>query len=641
MASDDELLKSTKVVWLFDIEIYSNYLLIAFKSYETGNLVFFEEFGLTQKLDKRKLRWMVDNLTLVGFNSNHFDKYILWATLAGKFTNELKEIADSIILGQMQQKEIESRFGFQCKSFDHIDLNQVAPAAAQQLSLKHYGARMQCPRLQELPYAHDIWLTEFEAHEVKHYCTNDLDITGWLYHKLKTPIELREEMGAFYHYDLRSCSDAQIAEKAIGAELRTRTGVTFKAPALKGEVFKYQDPGYLEFQTPLLQRLKKQIYETVFVVDNDGKIKVLKTDGSEGSATNLWKVKVNNTSYTLGIGGLHSEEKSRSLYSTDEVTIYDRDVASYYPAIILNQGLYPKHIKSDFLHVYRDIVDRRLKAKKDGDKQTSESLKICINGCFGKLGNRWSIFFSPELLLQVTVTGQLSLLLLIESLELAGIAVASANTDGVMILCPTELEAQYRRVVADWEARTKFQTEEVKYKSLHSRDVNTYIAIGTKNEIKAKGTYVNSLSMKNPDRESLMINPNFSICTEAVMKFLQTCKDKHPISIDKTIKDCTDITKFIAIRRVNGGAIRNGITLGKVIRWYIRKHDFGAIYYKNENAAGSTNKVADTDGGYPLMELPDELPNDIDYSWYIKRANQILHDVGFYKSEDRQLTLFS
>lgn len=638
-ADDKQLLALSRATWLFDVELYSNYLLIAFMCYETGQVVMFEEFE-DNKPNLRKLKWMIDNLLLIGFNSRHFDQHILWAYLAGRDTEQLKNLANCIILGEMKQKELESKFQFKIGHFNHIDLQQVAPAAAQQLSLKHYGARVHSKRLQELPFRHDGWVTPSIAHELMYYCVNDLIVTGWLYHKLRTPIQLRCEMSESYGTDLRSCSDAQIAEKAIGAELRARTNVAFKAPPLnKGEIFKYQDPGYLDFKTPMLQRLRDNILSTIFVISDNGKIRVLK-DGIEVTATNLWKVRIGETSYTLGIGGLHSSEKKRSVYTTEEVTLYDRDVASYYPAIILNQGLYPNHIGEDFLEVYRDIVERRLKAKKAGDKQTSESLKICINGCFGKLGNRWSIFFSPHLLLQVTVSGQLSLLLLIESLELAGIPVLSANTDGIVIACPRTHEFAYREIVADWEVKTLFTTEEASYASLHSRDVNNYVAVTASGKVKAKGSYVNPFSMSNPDRESLMTNPTFDICSEAMMRFLQTHKSSEQVTIEQTIKSCTDITKFLCVRRVNGGAVKGKIDLGKVIRWYIAKKDYGAIFYKNKNAAGLTNKVAETDGGRPLMELPDSLPDDIDYSWYIRRTHSMLKDVGFYNSNEKQITLF-
>jgi DNA polymerase elongation subunit (family B) len=44
--------------------------------------------------------------------------------------------------------------------------------------------------------------------------------------------------------------------------------------------------------------------------------------------------------------------------------LFDLDVASYYPNIILQQQLAPESMGKPFLDVYKSIVDRRIKAKK-------------------------------------------------------------------------------------------------------------------------------------------------------------------------------------------------------------------------------------------------------------------------------------
>jgi hypothetical protein len=471
------------------------------------------------------------------------------------------------------------------------------------------------------------------------YCVNDLDITGWLKTRLKAAIDLRQEMGKSYGIDLRSLSDAQISEKVIGNEIATSSGVYPRRPSLpQGLTFQFKNPDYAQFYTPELQKLHAKILDTVFMLNGDGKIKVLTDKMVVVSATNLWSVKVGNATYRLGIGGLHSSEQRQTFFTDDKHVLLDRDVASYYPSIILNQRLYPDHIGPEFLNVYKDIVDRRLQAKRDKDKTTAESLKICINGCFGKLGSKWSIFFSPNLLAQVTISGQLSLLMLIEMLEWCGIPVVSANTDGIVIRCPQNRLVDAQTVVEQWEALTGFVTEETRYASIHSRDVNNYVAIGVDGSIKAKGAYVNEMSMKDRNRESLTKNPNGSICSEAVMKFLQTCKQPHPVTIEQTIMECKDITKFIYARRVNGGAVKDGQYIGKIIRWYMRFGEFGCIKYLEANVSGSKNVVSESTGSYPIMDLR-RVPTDIDYAWYIRKAHSILKDMGFYKG-GTQLNLF-
>lgn len=75
------------------------------------------------------------------------------------------------------------------------------------------------------------------------------------------------------------------------------------------------------------------------------------------------KILINKTTYTIGMGGLHSNEKSTAHISDDQYILIDRDVESYYPRIILICKLFPKHIGDAFLTVYETIVNMRLTAK--------------------------------------------------------------------------------------------------------------------------------------------------------------------------------------------------------------------------------------------------------------------------------------
>src|SRR3546814_476101 len=164
----------------------------------------------------------------------------------------------------------------------------------------------------------------------------------------------------------------------------------------------------------------------------------------------------------MGIGGLHSNESTVAHHTDDNYIMIDKDVESFYPRIILNQGMYPEHLGPVFLQVYRTIVDRRLEAKANGNKPVADSLKIVINGSFGKFGSKYSILYAPNFLTQTTLTGQLSILLLIEMLEMNGIHVVSANTDGIVIKCPRNGVDLLNRIVAEWERITQYKTEETR-----------------------------------------------------------------------------------------------------------------------------------------------------------------------------------
>jgi DNA polymerase elongation subunit (family B) len=290
----------------------------------------------------------------------------------------------------------------------------------------------------------------------------------------------------------------------------------------------------------------------------------------------------------------------------------DWDVASYYPNIILAQRLAPKHLGPDFLRVFEQIVDRRIAAKRSGDKVTADTLKITINGAFGKLGSKYSFLYSPELLIQTTLTGQLALLMLIERMEGAGIKVVSANTDGIVLYGPRSFESAMEVVAWDWMLDTSFELERTDYRALASRDVNNYLAVKLDGSVKGKGVFAPAGLAKNPDCQ---------IIYEAAAKRIAT-----GVSIEQTIRNCRDVTKFVTVRRVTGGAVWNGENLGKAVRYY---YATSVPSEQTINYAKNGNKVPKSQGCRPLMELPQELPSDIDYAVYELEAERLLCEVGY------------
>jgi hypothetical protein len=315
------------------------------------------------------------------------------------------------------------------------------------------------------------------------------------------------------------------------------------------------------------------------------------------------EVRIGEGVYRMGIGGLHSSESNRGVIPGAGWTLSDFDVTSYYPSIISGLGLYPEHLGSRFLDVYRTIIVERVKAKREGNNVMSEVYKLVLNGSFGKFGSQYSPLFSPQLLTQVTMTGQLALLLLIHRLEAVGARVVSANTDGVTVLHRENVES----VIHGWQAETGFNLERVDYKALHSRDVNNYVAIKTDGSVKGKGLFTTAGLTKNPD---------FQICAHAVRERLA-----NGTSVWKTISECKDVRQFLRVRTVKGGAIWDWDRVGKVVRWY-RSIGGDTIHYENGNM------VADSEHAVVLQDLPDVFPGDVDLDWYFRRASDLLHEVG-------------
>lgn len=663
--TDEELLAAQAAgeQLVFDIEIYVNYFCICFISLKTG-WVWYTEMEQGGRIDVNRCGWIATNFQLIGFNSIHFDVPILSMALAGKTCEQMKEAANHIITEGWRPQDVLKKYKVKSLKdrMDHIDLVEVAPGVGG--SLKAYGGRMHCPRMQDLPFHHAAVLTPDQQSIVRWYCVNDLTTTAFLTVNLEEQLELRRVMSKEYGVDVRSKSDAQIAEVVIGEEVERLNGRRPQKPEIAvGTVYHYRVPYFLRYESPLMQWALSVIQATPFPVADHGSIEMPKHISE-------LRLTIAGSTYQLGIGGLHSTEKRVAYVADEDTVIVDRDVTSYYPAIILNLGLYPQHLGTNFLRAYRPIVERRVHAKERGDKVEADSLKIVVNGSFGKLGSKYSILYSPDLLIQVTITGQLTLLMLIERLEMRGINVVSANTDGVVIKCPRARRGELNAIVKQWEEETGFNTEESEYRAYYAKDVNNYIAVKVpdkegKVKTKTKGLYAPT---------GLMKNPTTRICVDAVEALLT-----QNVPIHETIRGCKDIRKFISVRKVKGGAVKvydrlpppphnskeeliqmagfepfaentwvvpddgarsteaaykaavdqlsaPGRTqyLGVTIRWYYATGAQGEIIY-----ADNGNKVPRSDGAKPMMDMPTSFPLDVNYEWYEAEANKILKEIGY------------
>ena len=603
------------VLHLYDSETYRNYGLHAFKNLETGKVTTFDALN-DEKIDRVRLRAFCERITIVAFNYFEYDIIILSAAIAGLPLKVCKEISDRVIQQRAKVWMLAREYNIELVKFDAIDLIEVAPGQA---SLKIYNGRLHGKRMQDLPFNPDSTITEHEADIVASYCVNDLDSTGLLFDSLVEQMQLRYDMSDEYDLDLRSKSDAQIAEAVIVHELEKILGKKPERPKIDpGTEYFYDIPDFIHYETADLKAMLRMIERTVFEVAETGSILM-------PASLEKAEIRIGNGRYRMGIGGLHSSEQSQTIVCDGTFLLYDRDVASYYPAIILNLGLFPPHLGPAFLKVYKSIVVRRLaakgkakEAKKAGDKgqekhwnTVANSLKIVVNGSFGKLGSKWSALYAPKLLIQTTITGQLSILMLIERFEQAGIEIVSANTDGIVIKCPHERKDDMLAIVSKWEKDTGFETEETCYSALYSRDVNNYYAVKTDGTAKRKGAYAKAGLQKNPTGE---------IIFDALESFLTK---GEPIL--RTIRNCDDIKKFVNVRTVTGGATdQDGFYLGKAIRWYYSRDVSGPL----TNAKGG--KVPRSEGAKPLMKMSDDFPPDVDYDWYADEAQGILRDLGFF-----------
>ncbi|MBE0435911.1 MAG: hypothetical protein IBX56_08930 [Methylomicrobium sp.] len=622
---------------IIDTECYLNYWLFSAGVCSTGakidrvvNIELTPEKPLS--VDDKQLICKIMRSETVGFNSRNYDLPLICLAVGGANNAQLKALSDKIIKTNKPAWMICRDNNINVPKWDNIDIIDVSPGTA---SLKLYAARLGFPTVQNLPIDPDEPIATADRQTLIDYCAVDLGATAALFRAVESAIDLRREMSAQYGMDLRSKSDAQIAEAVIKSEVSKVTGKTYYSDADNApEVVRYTNPGIIEFGSAQLNSTFDKISNTEFRLNANGRIDLPAFLKKES-------IIIGGNTYQMGIGGLHSTEKQQFIKREPGYILADYDVASYYPSIILQQRLGPPNMGKPFQSVYKSMVERRLAAKSEMRKITNriaeletrkqiesqiEALKAefrkneliaaadktAINASFGKFGSRYSTLYSPELLIQTTITGQLALMMLIERMTDAGVRVVSANTDGIVLYYPESLESTVDAMAFDWELRTSYELERTDYDLLASRDVNNYIAVTPTGKIKSKGVFKPADLSKNPKNQ---------IVYDAVKRHLA-----FGDPIEDTILFEPSILPFISAQRVTGGATWRGEDLGKVVRFYKSSAvpDTECIRYAKNN-----NTVPKSQGARPVMILPDELPNDIDYDFYINEAYSVLQDIGY------------
>ena len=664
---DSEIIGLQNPVFLLCAEIVETGERFSFWHHVEGDMQRMKEF------------FMRKDLTFVSFNGINFDMHLVWAATSGLSATRLKQLASRLVEERFAYG-LSDDFGYTKFDFDHIDLFEVAPGV--QVSLKTFAGRIHYPTMQDMPFHHDDDLEPEQYPEVEGYCWNDVGVTKDLFGKLKAEVTLREEMSVEHGIDLRSKSDPQVAEAILkkAANIRQRAEIPLSVT--------YKTPAFIQTDSDAINELIHKIENHTFKIDQNNGSPVFPDFLKD-------PIKIGHGTYQFGLGGIHSTHDVRFFAEAgDGMRISDIDVASYYPNIIINVGLIPKlpaGAGERFIAEYTKMYETRMGAKRAGNKKVSNSLKIALNGTFGKLGSRYSWFYSPDLMLATTLTGQLNLLCLIYDLEFnKNIKVLSANTDGLMVSYPEDLRDKVLRKVVNNAKTTGFEYEETCYRRVAIANVNNYVCT-TSDDIpvivlpsgeiiegrpdggvaKRKGVFASSDPAVNP--LYLQKNPSFEVCSDAVVEFVL-----HDTPLEDTIRACTDIRKFVSIRNVKGGGVQfgrykevddwfeveeDGVTpgvdtrlwthpgrtakpvkrksrpaarvegcdpvhFGRVARWYFGEGGQSLHY------VGSGNKVPQTDSAVLALNLPTEFPEGVDYDWYITEANKLLNNVGVGNGEE-------
>ncbi len=461
-----------------------------------------------------------------------------------------------------------------------------------------------------------------------YYNKNDVFLVCEMARQKPDEIKLRYAITSAFKVNVLCSARANVADKLTVAFYSKMSGLN-KDQFIKGRTdrtrlsFKKIIFPHIEFKTPELKQLLEEMKQ----------VSVYHTNDSDFSK----EITFRGTTYKLACGGIHSQDPPRVCVSDDKYVYLHHDYTSYYPSIMISYNIAPKHLhKNSFVKMVEFLKNTRVKCKHGGDvnviegvpnKIAAEALKIVINSIYGKLGSELFFLYDRFAQLQVTINGQLMTMTLVEELELNGIHVISANTDGIVIKLPRDKFNVYKEITDRWNEHNKMGADFEEYERIVSRDVNNYFDIQTNGDIEYKGALDPKQYLKD-----LKKGYDMPIVAKAVFEYFA-----HNIPVMETLQKHTDILDFCKTQNVGrqfevvydiaeNGKVKT-IHSQRHVRFYVSTK--GVIIQKENVNDHKRQKLA---SGLPVIVLNslDDKPieeRDINYKYYYDEAYKIIDPI--------------
>lgn len=599
MLSDYELI-------VFDCEVFAHDWLFVFKADGEYTSFWNDPEGLEEFMDEH------EDSVFVGFNSKHYDQYILKAILAGCDPEQVKEVNDWIIGTDNQPWEHPYLKGFYY-DMHNADLMDDTQKGTSLKSIEgHLGMSIE---ESTVDFTIKTKLTDEQREEVEHYCRHDVDATEKL-------LELRTD---YLETKLHLASLADIDPyKALNMTDPKLAAALFKAsPIDTDDERDYEFPDRLDYDM-----IPKEVIEFFERIGDE-------SVPDEELFSSTLEIEIGGCPVVYAFGGIHGAIPKYQERAGDGRLILNYDVSSLYPSLMIEYGYVSRAVPDPA--IFEGIRDERFAAKKRGDKQTANALKSPMNKAYGAMGNQYNDMFDPKMKLSVCVSGQLSITeLAVAYTAIPGLKIIQLNTDGIMVSVPEE---GYEAVIAAnewWQEQTALELEEDRIEFVWQKDVNNYVMRKTDGSEKVKGGYlVRGISPIG----AWSINNNAPIVCEALKCFLL---DGTPIA--DTINACKDPMQFQLIAKAGHKysevyqEVLQGVDeeSGEDVWDKVPVQKCNRVFATRDSRLGRLYKVKAADGRVAKVEsLPEHclICNDappsilnIDKSFYIQLAEKRAHD---------------
>lgn len=598
-------------MYIFDCEVFRYDWLFVFKNIET------QEYTVIHNDNDAVKAFMTEDKVFAGFNNKNYDNHILKAVLCDGDNEVIKQINDFIISGHngWEHPFIQANKWY-FDSFDLMDDMQ------QGLSLKAIEAHLGIDiEESQVDFNLDRPLTDEELQSTIHYCKYDVDATERLLKLRKNYLDNKLTLGR-----AKGIPDT----KALYMTNAKLTASYLDAVKSK----EYTDEREYRYPDNLLKQYIPQEVFDFFDKLHDMSIP------DEVIFASKYTFLIGQCECTVAYGGIHGAIPSYREKATEERSIRNQDVASYYPHLMTLDGYCSRNIPNP--SIYSDMLEKRMRAKKSGDKATANALKLVANTTYGAMLNKYNDLYDPLMGRSVCITGQLRLLELTYHLvsECPTIKVIQLNTDGIMVSLDNNDLGAYTAICKEWQERTGFELEEDCIKEIIQKDVNNYIEIPNEGNPKIKG---GQLVRGIAPAGAFNVNNNATIVAKAILDYFVS-----GVPVETTINDCQDILAFQLIAKVSSKftdafQIVDGkqIPIQRCNRVYAYGDERYGTLYKVHAVKSNDNKIA----GLPEHCIIDNKNilsvNDIDRKWYIRLAKKYINDflgIEIKKPNGRKVT---
>ena len=590
----------------YDCEVFSHDWIVVFKDKETGIFTVVHN-------DNEALRSCIsEDAIYIGFNSKHYDQYIIKGICADFSPQELKQLNDYIIAGnQGWQYPLLNGFYF---SFNNVDIRDDTQ---QGLSLKaiegHMGISIQET---EVDFNLDRPLTQEELDQTIFYCKHDVDATEKLTEIRKDYLKNKINLGR-----MAGLTDTKAMAMTNGK---------LTAAMLKATAQKHDD----ERQYVYPDNLRRE-YIPQEVFDFFDRMYDPNISDAEYFKSKL-EISVGECPVTIGFGGIHGAIPNYfwSEQEDPEEAIRNKDVGSYYPHLCTINGYTSRNIPSPQL--YENVLESRMKAKAAGDIATANALKLVCNTTYGCLLNQYNDLYDPLMGRSVCISGQLYLLELARHCyqDIPGLKIVQLNTDGIMVQCRKEYLSQLDEICDEWQSRTGFELETDSVIKIAQKDVNNYVEIQEGGKVKAKGGYlVKGISTVG----AFNINNSCCIVATALKEYFV-----NGTPVEETIENCNDIFQFQIIAKA-GAKYKEAYHVVGDRKEQVQK--VNRVYATADTKYGKLFKVkAEDDTTAKIESLPEHciIDNDnqltiadVDKNFYIEMARKRVNDFMGIKPEKK------